>query len=107
MNKHLINSEQEYITLFKGFEVYDAEDFLGVEFAFVDGKYQSDQSIDYYVDELQSVSRTIYRKTDYSVFPEEYPCLVLLANERDSDRFGPTAFKMLDFVYIKDFLPKS
>jgi hypothetical protein len=103
MDKFLVNSEEEYVALFSDFELNDAEDFLGVEFAFVDGTYQSDLSIDNDIDESQSVSRAIYRKTDWSVFPEEYPCLVLLANERGFDRVGDIFFKMLDFVYLKDF----
>lgn len=103
MNKHLVNSEEEYVALFNDFELNDAEDFLGVEFAFEDGIYQSDIWKDDSIDEDQEVSRTVYRKTADANFPKKYPCLVLLANEDDFDRTGPTSFKMLEFVYLKDF----
>ena len=103
MNKHLVTCEKEYVNLFKDFELEDAEEFLGVEFAYQDGTYQSDMSDSVDINENQDIDFNTYRKRDDSEFPEEYPCLVLLANERDWDRQGNIAFKMLDFVYLKDF----
>ena len=104
MKKCLVRNEQEYVELFKNFDLTDAEDFLGVEFAFNDGTYHSDfwTSVQP-INESQNVVRTIYRKNDYANFPEDYPCLVLLANDRSFDRNGNVAFQMLDFVYIGDF----
>ena len=39
MNKYLVKNEKQYVALFKDFDIYDAEDFLGVEFAYADGTY--------------------------------------------------------------------
>jgi hypothetical protein len=103
VKKHLVNNEKEYIDLFKDFDVYEAEDFLGVEFGFVDGKFQSDIWDDDSIDESQEVSFEFYRKTENSNFPEEYPCLVLLNNEKGFDRMGPYQIRFMDFVYLKDF----
>lgn len=103
MNKNLVSNEQEYMKLFDDFELMDAESFLQVEFAYQDGTYQSDLFKSIEVNEDQEVDRKTYRKNEGSVFPEEYPCVVLLANQNDWDRTGNLAFKMLDFVYLKDF----
>lgn len=103
MNKHLVRTEEEYIRLFKDFELNDAEDFLGVEFAYADGSYQSDMWNGLEVNENQSVDYNTYRKLDINNFPQFYPCIVLLANEKDWDRTGNIYFKMLEFVYPEDF----
>lgn len=99
MNKFLVKTESEYLDLFKDFGLLDAEEFLGIEFAFVDGSYQDEDGCD----ESQDIDRNVFRKKDDSQFPEEYPCVVLLANESSFDRFGKTQFKFLEFIYQKDF----
>lgn len=102
MNKHLVSNEDEYILLFKDFELQDAEEFLGVEFAFEDGSYPDNTT-----DESQNASTTIYRKLTDQNFPKSYPCIVLLCHEKDFDRTGPSEFQFLEFVYLEDFYPES
>jgi hypothetical protein len=99
MDKLLVNSEQEYMDLFSEFDLYEAEKFMGVEFAFEDGTYQDNTD-----DESQNVSKTIYRKRDYNNFPESYPCIVLLANDKDFDRTGTLTLQILEFIYPADFV---
>lgn len=101
MNKFLVNDEKEFVALFKDFELYVAEDFLGVQFAYTNGVFSDDDEACEH--ELLDVSREVYRKHEEANFPEEYPCLVLLANDKSFDRTGSIGFKMLDFVYLKDF----
>lgn len=103
MNKHLVKLEKEYMQLFEDFELNDAEKFLNVEFGYVDGTFQSDIRKGKNINEDQDVDRNIYRKNKKSVFPKEYPCIVLLSNEHTSDRLGKIHFMILDFVYKKDF----
>lgn len=104
MNKHLVNNESEFMALFDEFDLEDAEDFLGIEFAYEDGAYQSDDN-----EPDIETSRTIYRdRFDYEgdslkQFPNHYPCLVLLANDKDFDRTGNISFKMMEFIYKEDF----
>lgn len=100
MNKHLVHSEEEYIALFDEYDLNDAEVFLRVEFAFVDGTYVDLVN----GNDDQEVDRKTFRKNEESVFPDSYPCLVLLANEKSFDRIGNTTFKFLDFVYLSDFI---
>jgi hypothetical protein len=98
MEKYCVHSEKEYVDLFRNYDLNDAEDFLGVEFAYSDGSYQDETS-----DENQEITFDVFRKTECSTFPDSYPCVVLLANDQDFDRFGSVRFKMLDFVYPGDF----
>lgn len=102
MKKYLVNSEKECVSLFKSF--VDAEIFLNIEFAFVDGTYQSDIGKNPSIDESQDIDIKVYRKNKDSIFPEEYPCLVILENEKDFDRQGEFQIQIFDFVYQKDFL---
>ena len=111
MDKHLVNNEQEFMSLFADFDLQEAERFLGIEFAYVDGTFQSDYWKGIQVNEDQEVDRNVYRKCSFSMFkdidlcfPQEYPCLVLLANDKDFDRTGELAFIMLEFIYPKDFV---
>ena len=99
MDKFLVNSEQEYIDLFSDFDLYEAERFMGAEFAFEDGTYQDNTK-----DESQNVSKTIYRKREENYFPVLYPCVVILANDKDFDRTGHTCLKILEFIYPTDFV---
>lgn len=103
MNKFLVHNESEYLKLFNSFELHDKERFLGVEFAFEDGTYPSDSDDDDDDDDDKEVSEVIFRKFGDACFPEHYPCVVLLANERSFDRTGDVCFEMLDFVYLSDF----
>jgi hypothetical protein len=105
-SQHLVNSEAEYLALFREWDVEDAERFLDVEFAYSDGSFQSLTG-----DRDLSVDMTVYRRREpveeddglSTTFPSSYPCLVLLANDQDFDRTGPTSFEMLHFVYPSDF----
>lgn len=111
MKKHLVNSEKEYISLFSEFEINDAENFLNVEFAYEDGTYQSDFTFDGTNpdNEDQDIDMLVYRKLKDAeeCFPKEYPCIVLLANEKEYDRIGVNKFQMLEFIYINDFKLKA
>lgn len=103
MDKHLVQCDEEYVALFKDMELQDAENMLGVEFAFADGTYDEG-------DGTKTVSRTMYRKRSYknagdlSNFPKEYPCVVLLTNEKGFDRLGDLHIQVLEFAYISDFI---
>ena len=102
MDKILVNSEQEFVALFKDYDLSEAESFLGVQFAYTDGTYQEDDPEGF--KETMHVSREIYKKYEEDAnFPETYPCLVLLANEHSFDRTGSVGFQMLEFIYPKDF----
>lgn len=105
MNKYLINSEAEYIALFESYDLEDAEEFLDVEFAMLDGSYYSDvgdTDLDGKIAAL-GVSKSVYRKRSEEQFPEEYPCVVLLENSKTFDRTGNVHFKHLSFIYLSDF----
>ena len=91
--------------LFESFDLVDAEDFLGVTFAYSDGKYPPHPGELNYndIDESLPVDRNMYRKDTNSNFPKEYPCLVLLENTKTFDRTGTVKFEFLEFVYLSDF----
>ena len=101
MEKCLVNSDKEFINLFSEFETYEAEEFLGVEFGLTDGTFPSDDLL--CEKEDLDIDFQFYRKEVDSNFPESYPCLVLLANDKDHDRIGKIEFKMLEFIYPSDF----
>jgi hypothetical protein len=103
MNKNLVNSEKEFMKLFSKFHCEDLEEFLEIEFAFKDGKYQSDLWRDDTIDEDQDIDLAVYRKRSEDFFPDHYPCLVLWASEKSFDRTGSVEFQMLEFVYREDF----
>ncbi len=98
MNKHLVLSEKEYLDLFKDWDIIDAENVLGVQFAFKDGSYDEG-------DGTKEVSRSIYRNlSDYaSNFPKHYPCVVILVNDKSWDRVGNLHVQFVEFVYTSDF----
>jgi hypothetical protein len=98
MDKFSVRNEEEYVKLFRNFDMNDAESFMGIEFAFLDGTYPDNTE-----DENQDVSRDVFRKLDESYFPDSYPCVVLMAHEKDFDRHGSTEFRCLEFVYLVDF----
>ena len=112
MHKNLVHSDKEFVEVFTskitgrsmGFmgqiwEFMDVEELIGIEFAYTDGKYQDNPS----VDETLDVSLKIWRKKQGARFPKEYPCMVVWANERSFDRTGSTAMQALEYVYKKDF----
>jgi hypothetical protein len=115
MNKNLVHNEAEFVALFVGpigalgkeWDRDELEKFLDIEFAFLDGKFQSDMDLDPTIDESQMTSDTIYRKHSDDNFPTEYPCLVLWRNDEESDRFGKVQFQALEFVYPSDFTKKA
>ena len=51
MKKKLVNSDDELVALFANYE--HVEEMLGIEFAFIDGKFQSDLGEDQSIDEDQ------------------------------------------------------
>ena len=101
MNKYLVHNEQEYVNLFRDFDLEDAERFLGCMFAYVDGTYPDSYEEDdedeevRFLNQEQDVDRSTYRKENGCSFPTEYPCAVLLANEHTFDRTGPIGFEFL------------
>lgn len=104
IDKHLVKSESEFLDLFKDWDLVDVEDVVGLEFAFMDGKFHSDmcdENVDF--DEEQDVDRQIYRKYEENNFPESYPVLVLLQNDDDFDRMGRIQHQTLLLVYPSDF----
>lgn len=115
MNKTLAQSEAEFVAIFTSllgkrvdYVEWDAqgiEEFIGVEFPFVDGTYLSDlEKGDEDFDDVLTIDTSQYRKTDMANFPSTYPCLVLWTNELDYDRIGEVRMQMLEFVYPTDFL---
>lgn len=125
MERFLVQNENEFVALFsdpKKFDINDAEDFLGVEFAYVDGTYQSDMwkigpdGKEIIINEDQDIDRKVWRQVkaidarwsaeEPAQFPTQYPCLVLLANEKGSDRLGKFQFKLLEFVYLSELIKK-
>lgn len=106
MKKFLVNSESEYIDLFKEYSLEEVENIIGVEFPFIDGTYVQDldyndpESIE---KEKQDVDRSKYRTNEDAIVPESYPCVVLLWWEDVSDRLGKESFRLVEFVYQSDF----
>lgn len=100
--RHLVNSEEEFMAIFKDEE--DIETLLGIEYAYVDGTFQSDFTFDGTNEdnEDQDVG-DVYRKEEYAYFPESYPCLVLFLNYEDYDRNGKVQIRDLEFVYSHEF----
>jgi hypothetical protein len=97
MNKKLVFSEVEFFNIFKDLE--DVEEFLGIEFAYKDGSYEDGN----YDNENQEIDDTVYRKLEYNMFPNSYPCIVIYFHEDYFDRMGDVSTRLLDFVYPADF----
>lgn len=107
ITKHLVKSESEFLDLFKDWDLVDVENVVGLEFAFEDGKFDSDmrdEDVDF--DEEQDVNRQIYRKYEENNFPESYPVLVLLQNDDDFDSMDRIRHQTLLLVYPSDFESK-
>lgn len=103
MEKVLVNSESEFMKIFSDWDTQDIEHFLGIEFPYEDGTFQSDYWKGQKINEDQEVVTSSYRKEEDSLFPEEYPCVVIHWFENTFDRFGNVTFKVMEFVYQKDF----
>jgi hypothetical protein len=103
MDKHLVNSEQEYLELFNSWENEEVEIFLNIEFAYADGTYLSDIAKGFEVDESQILNKNHFRKNEDSIFPKIYPCVVLLIKEDTFDRLGDIKIQDIEFVYLSDF----
>lgn len=104
IDKHLVKSESEFLDLFKDWELEDVEEVVGLEFAFKDGRFQTDlcyEDVDF--DEEQDIDRQNYRKYEENNFPESYPAIVLLQNDDDFDRMGRIRHQTLLLVYPSDF----
>ena len=110
MNKNLVNSDEEFVALFKPlFDDYGAEkveDLIGCKFAFEDGTFQWDENWKFNedVDETQDVDFSNYRKDEDNGFPEKYPCVVCWTVESDQIAFGSKVdTEVIVFVYLSDF----
>lgn len=106
MKKFLVNSESEYIKLFREFDLEEVERVIGVEFPFIDGTYVQDldyndpESIE---KEKQGVDMSRFRANMNAIIPESYPCVVLMWWEDVADRLGKESFRLVEFVYQGDF----
>lgn len=103
MNKSLVNSEKQFMDLFSKIDYNEIEQFLDIEFAFSDGKYQSDIDTDPTINENQDVSLDIYRKNDPDTFPNHYPCIVMWTIDSDFDRCTHWRIEVLEYIYLEDF----
>lgn len=105
MDKTLVNNQEEYMNIFHATDMSldEIENILGIEFAFVDGKFRSNWMNDASIDEDQDLDLNNFKKHEDAVFPESYPCLVVHWIENNFDRFGKVNFRMIEFVYPSDF----
>ena len=73
MHKYLVNNEQEYIKLFNNLDFSIVENWLNITFGYTDGTYTSEDL---------EISFDTYKKNEYSIFPEYYPCVVIVNYQR-------------------------
>lgn len=107
MNKTLFNSSAEVVKFFcKTFEddYEKIENLLGIEFAYEDGTYRSDYSIDELTEEIedQELSDT-WRDTYRSEIPAFFPTLMVHLFEDGFDRVGNFEICLFEFVQLSDF----
>ena len=103
MNKALVNCDVDVVNLLLKISDDDfvwVESELGIEFPFVDGKFQSDEDCD----ETQNVDTDSYRINEPGFLPETYPCVVVYKYEKTFDRVGKVAISLYEFVYLTDFI---
>ena len=109
MNRKLVTSEDQVVALVvaalsttEGAESIEA--FLGIDFAFADGRYPDDleaamgEGDDDWSWEDQEVDYTTYRRRDDAHFPATYPALVLYSFDDDFDRGGSVKTRLLLYV---------
>jgi hypothetical protein len=110
MEKVLIESPTQLVKILEDrFDsVEDFENFLGVEFSWVDGTFRSEVDFgkDEY-DEGQDVDFSNYKILEENLFPTSYPCVAGFIIEDEMDRFGKVRFQFLDYVYPSDFIKKD
>jgi len=109
MEKKLLRSEKDLIEFFlkklEDFNIIEKE--LDIEFPFEDGTYHSDPP-EYIQDsdeayekwEAQETRTDVFKATDESWVPEQYPCVVLFTSVDYGCSHG---FTIIDYVYPKDF----
>ncbi len=110
MNKNLVNSDEEFVALFKPiFDEYGAEkveELIGCTFAFEDGQFLwNGNKFNENVDETQDCDFSNFRKNEgEDGFPEKYPCVVCWTFEKDQIAFGSQLdIEVIEFVYLSDF----
>jgi hypothetical protein len=85
--------------------------FLGIEFAFADGRYPRDLEAAMGEDdedwswEDQPVDYTTYRRREDAYFPATYPALALYSFSDDYDRGGSVKTRMLVYVEQHELVP--
>lgn len=119
MKRKIVHSESEFVQYLvklcnrNRIGVAEMEGIIGVEFAFQDGTYVSDEDK---LPEGTDVSRwseqpcdfTKYRKTKTVKFPKTYPTMLLAWVEDDCDRGGPVGIRLVEFVELAEFsLPRN
>lgn len=108
MKKALIQSTDELIKLLEDYfdSVEAFQEFLGVEFAFADGKFESEIQDYEDFDDDQDVDFSNYKVLDTEFLPKSYPCVVVYAIEHSFDRCGDVGVELIDYVYPRDFVKK-
>lgn len=103
--KHLCNSDSDFVKLWSDNHCpEEVENILGIEFPFTDGTYLSDvpdENEDF--DFSQMVDRSTFRKTEGSLLPEKYPCVVVRFSIKGYDRMGFVRIEDFEIMYLDDF----
>lgn len=109
--KFLVQNEKEFMAIFADEierEFQDVQELLGIEFATIHGHYYD---LPGWVDEIDDgaeIDPCTYRKfEEYARFPEQYPCVVYLINDKSDHRGAPLTVQILDFIYLTDFITEK
>jgi hypothetical protein len=106
MEKKLLRSEKDLIEFFlKELGDLIMEEVLKIEFPFEDGSYHSEppdniEDEEYDAWEVQPTRTDKFRTTEYSMVPEQYPCVVVFSYLEYSNH---NIHYMIEYVYPKDF----
>lgn len=114
MKRKVVHSESEFVQyLVKNarlckFGTEEMEDLIGVEFAFKDGTFISDEDqlpegTDVIAWSSQPCDYSKYRITQPKRFPKTYPAMALVCFENDYDRGGFCEIRMVLFVEQVEF----
>ncbi len=100
---------QQFEYMFHKRSIEHVEGFLGVEFPYSNGVYQSDLSgmnlSDEEFERIESldVDKNTFRKKEDNIFPTSYPCVLCIYHEQDADRVGDFEIFNLHIVYPSHF----
>lgn len=91
LKKYLVSSEEEYISIFKDWDLQEIEKFINITYGDED-----DENFNYDDEDIWN-----YTKNIDSEFPEKYPCIVILCKDHSFYR-TTLDVEILDFLYLDD-----